>query len=288
MPAARVVQRCRGQILALHAGMRHPTTHNLSRAFLLTLLAATTAGCVAQGTYDQAVAKTEVTQAQLEKTKTALSQSDAELARSREAIAAQQAKIDAYNKVNEETKGALSKSSQSIEELRARLEELKAARAASEVRAALFRSLALKLKEQVDAGELQIVLRDGRMVLQLPNDVLFDSGHTELKPAGQKALKAITAVLKTMPERQFQVAGHTDNVPIHNDKFASNWELSSGRALRVVHLMISEGMVAKELSAAGYSDVDPVAANASAEGRRSNRRTEITLQPNIAEMVPVP
>jgi chemotaxis protein MotB len=268
--------------------MRHPTTHNLSRAFLLTLLAATTAGCVAQGTYDQAVAKTEVTQAQLEKTKTALSQSDAELARSREAIAAQQAKIDAYNKVNEETKGALSKSSQSIEELRARLEELKAARAASEVRAALFRSLALKLKEQVDAGELQIVLRDGRMVLQLPNDVLFDSGHTELKPAGQKALKAITAVLKTMPERQFQVAGHTDNVPIHNDKFASNWELSSGRALRVVHLMISEGMVAKELSAAGYSDVDPVAANASAEGRRSNRRTEITLQPNIAEMVPVP
>jgi chemotaxis protein MotB len=95
-------------------------------------------------------------------------------------------------------------------------------------------------------------------------------------------------VLANMKSRHFQVAGHTDNVPIPNDRFPSNWELSSGRALRVVHYLIDKGMRADMLSAAGYGEMDPVAGNTDAESRRLNRRTEIALQPNIDELVKVP
>jgi chemotaxis protein MotB len=126
------------------------------------------------------------------------------------------------------------------------------------------------------------------MVLRLSNDVLFDTGRTELKPAGKQALEAVAGVLASMPDRHFQIAGHTDNVPIHNAQFASNWELSSGRALRVVHFLIDHDVKPVMLSAAGYGEMDPVSTNDDPGGRKFNRRTEITLQPNIDELVPVP
>jgi len=182
-------------------------------------------------------------------------------------------------------KGALT---QSLDQAKRRLEELRKAQAAAEQRAALFRDLALKLRSMVDAGELKITLRGGRMVLQLPNEVLFDSGRTDLKPTGKDALGSIAQVLKTIEKRHFQVAGHTDNVPIQNSPFASNWELSCARALAVVHFLIGEGVSSELLSAAGYGQFDPLASNENPTGRKSNRRTEIVLQPNIDELVAVP
>lgn len=177
---------------------------------------------------------------------------------------------------------------QSLDQTSRRLEELRKAQTAAEQRAALFRDLALKFRKMVDAGELKITLRDGRMVLQLPNEVLFDSGRTDLKSNGRDALSSIAQVLKTIGSRHFQVAGHTDSVPIQNSVFASNWELSCGRALSVVHFLVSEGVSPDLLSAAGYGEFDPVARNDAAPGRQSNRRTEIVMQPNIDELIAVP
>jgi chemotaxis protein MotB len=88
--------------------------------------------------------------------------------------------------------------------------------------------------------------------------------------------------------RQFQVAGHTDSVPTRTAKFGSNWELSTARALEVVHFLEQANVGRRVLSAAGYSDVDPVAPNDTIEGKRKNRRTAITLQPAIDELVHVP
>jgi chemotaxis protein MotB len=237
--------------------------------------------CVSRGRYDQAVSTTETTRAELQRTQSQLGQSNAEIADLRKQIADLQ-QSDASKS------GDVVASRARIGALQHRLADLEAAQRAAEVRATVYRNLTLRLQKQIDAGDLAVVIRDGRMVLQLPNDVLFDTGQTELKPAGKSALKAISDVLKTMPERQFQIAGHTDDVPIHNDRFTSNWELSSARALRVLHFLIGEGTSAKALSAAGYSEVDPIAANTSPEGRKKNRRTEITLQPNIDELVKLP
>jgi chemotaxis protein MotB len=126
------------------------------------------------------------------------------------------------------------------------------------------------------------------MVLQLSNDVLFDSGRMDLKPAGQKTLKQVAQVLAQLTGRKLQVAGHTDNVPIRGGRFASNWELSSGRAVSVVRFLIEQGVKPEVLSAAGYGEFDPVMPNETAEGKAKNRRIEVVLQPNLDEMVAVP
>ena len=182
-------------------------------------------------------------------------------------------------------KGSLSSS---LAQARERLDELRRAQTAAESRAALFRDVALRLKRMLDAGDLEIALRSGRMVLVLPNDVLFDSGKAELKPYGKQTLVAVAEVLATLDKRRFQVAGHTDDEPIRFSGFPSNWELSSARALAVVGLLIKSGMHPETLSAAGYGQFDPLSPNDSAANRAKNRRTEITLQPNIDELVTLP
>ena len=159
---------------------------------------------------------------------------------------------------------------------------------AADARAALFKQLALKFQKMIDAGELKISLRNGRMVLELRNDVLFDSGHTVIKPQGKLALTKIAPVLRTISDRHFQVAGDTDNMPIITSQFPSNWELSTRRAVEVVRFLIGQGMRPELLSAAGYGEFDPVSSNNDPEGRARNRRIEITLQPNIDELVSVP
>jgi chemotaxis protein MotB len=181
-------------------------------------------------------------------------------------------------------KGSLSKA---LDDTKARLEELRKAQEAQAAQAALFQQFVQKFKKLVDAGQLKITTRSGRLVLQLPNDVLFDSGQTAIKPAGREALVGIAAVLKTVP-RHFQVAGNTDNVPIQTPAFPSNWELSTARAVSVVKLLVAQGVEPRHLSAAGYGEHDPIGGNETSDGRAKNRRIEIILQPDIGELVAAP
>jgi chemotaxis protein MotB len=267
---------------------------HLRSAPLLALLLLSTA-CVTRGTYDDAVRSGDDARAQLQR-ETA---QEAQTAKARDEL---QKKLDDQITLAERLRDELAKLGQSTDKLsaekgtlatalddsRARLEELRRAQAVSELRARFFRDLAVRLKSMVDAGDLAIALRDGRMVLQLPNDVLFASGQVELQPRGRAALKSIASVLKTIPNRHFQVAGHTDNVPIETDRFPSNWELSSARALEVMRVLVAEGIHPAALSAAAYGEHDPIAPNTSERERAKNRRIEITVQPNIDELVYVP
>lgn len=178
--------------------------------------------------------------------------------------------------------------SSALAEAKARLEELRKAQAAADQRAQLFKQLAMKFHKMIDSGQLKVRLRDGRMVIELANDVLFDSGQTNIKPEGQKAIADVAAVLRTIGNRRFQVAGHTDNVPITTAKFNSNWELSTERAVVVVRFLIARGLRPELLSAAGYGEFDPIVPNDSPANKSKNRRIEITLQPNIDELVGIP
>jgi chemotaxis protein MotB len=173
---------------------------------------------------------------------------------------------------------------QGLEDAKGRLEELRKQKAAAEASAATFRSLVQRLKSMIDAGKLQVVIRDGRMLIALPDEVLFDSGKTEIKSGGQTALAQVASVLATIPDRHFLVAGHTDTNPIHTKEFPSNWELSTERAVRVTQFLIAHGMRPQVLAAAGYGEFDPVAANDTPEHRAQNRRIEIVLQPNLADL----
>ncbi|HEY3822005.1 MAG TPA: OmpA family protein [Polyangiaceae bacterium] len=167
-------------------------------------------------------------------------------------------------------------------------DEQKAQLAEAQDRAKTLDDMQTKFKKMIDAGHLKVTTRHGRVVLQLHNDVLFDTGEAEVKPAGKTALAEIAATLRGVGAKRFQVAGHTDNQPITTEKkklFPTNWELSTARAIAVVKLLTSEGVDPSTLSAAGYGPYDPVSPNGSPDGQAKNRRIEITLVPNVTALV---
>ncbi len=166
----------------------------------------------------------------------------------------------------------------------AQLAELRRQKAAAEARLATFRKLVQKLQSMISTKELQVLPRNGRLIIAMPNDILFDSGSVKLKKAGQKTLAKVAEVLATIGDRNFLIAGHTDNIPIKSARFPSNWELSTERAVTVVRFLIKNGMQPKVLAAAGYGPYDPVAPNDNDRNRALNRRIEIVLQPNISEL----
>jgi len=188
--------------------------------------------------------------------------------------------VRAYGKGKADEAGALAAG---MENLQKRLDELEKQKKVAEERAAMFRSLVDKLRSMVDAGQIKVQVRNGRMLLVLPNDILFDSGKTELKPEGKEAIAKVAKVLATM-DRHFLVAGHTDNIAIKTKRFRSNWELSTERAVEVVRLLIDSGMKPSQVGAAGYAEYDPAANNATAEGQAQNRRIEIVVEPNLSEL----
>lgn len=171
-----------------------------------------------------------------------------------------------------------------LQDAKQRLEELRKQKAAAEARAATFRNLVERLRAMINAGQLKVVIREGRMLIALPDDVLFDSGKTDIKPQGQEALTRVAQVLATIPDRHFLVAGHTDNIPIRSGRYKSNWELSAARAIEVAQFLIAKGMKSQVLAAAGYSEFDPVSSNDTPEHRAQNRRIEIVLQPNLSDL----
>ncbi|MBX3183701.1 MAG: OmpA family protein [Polyangiaceae bacterium] len=155
-----------------------------------------------------------------------------------------------------------------------------------------FENLRTRLKKLTDLG-LKVEVRNNRMLIQLPGDVLFDSGKDSLKPEGITILEQVADVVKNDPDlakRYFQVAGHTDSAPLKGGFFRDNWGLSAMRARSVLVFLTGDapkggGLEAKRWSAAGYADTDPVAPNDSDEGRAKNRRVELVVVPDVEEML---
>ena len=112
--------------------------------------------------------------------------------------------------------------------------------------------------------------------IEMNSKILFPSADSELEEEAFPALKALAAVLKTLPN-SIDVEGHTDNVPINNDLFPSNWELSAARSASVVHLFTSYGVNPRRLSSIGYAEFRPIANNTTAQGRLRNRRVKVVI-----------
>lgn len=167
--------------------------------------------------------------------------------------------------------------------LKAELEQLRRMKEAAEKRNAEFNNVMAKLKKMIDAGTLSVKVRKGRMIVTLSSDILFAVGATELTPEGKTAIEELAATLKDIPDRNFLVVGHSDSTPIKK-KFASNWELSSQRAIEVVKLMIASGVPPTMISASGNAEFDPIAENDTPENKTLNRRVEIVFMPKIDEL----
>ena len=143
----------------------------------------------------------------------------------------------------------------------------------------LGRELQQALSNQVATHTVSIQMgRDG-LVISLREAGFFASGSATPKPQTLDTLRQIATSLSRTPY-DLRIEGHTDNVPIHNAEFNSNWELSTARATSIARILLDlKAIPADRLSAAGYAEFHPVASNDTPEGRSQNRRVDLVVQP---------
>lgn len=172
-----------------------------------------------------------------------------------------------------------------LDAARAREAELRRRQQQQEARLSVFRNMLEQFRSMISAGQLRVRVVRGRMVIELPAGILFDSGRAELKPEGQQVLTQVASVLRQINNRDFLVAGHTDNQRIgRGGRYEDNWDLSAARATTVVRFLAQNQVAAEHLGAAGYAEFQPARANDTDENRAQNRRVEIILMPNIEEL----
>jgi len=254
----------------------------------LTLVALLSTGCVTKGTHEvalQELAQTRTSlgdaETRIDEQLTMIERDQAEIARSKEALADLKRRKALLEDGYAEAQDQLSDSQSRLSESESQLETLRQIEAETKKRNEIYARFVSELQKMIDGGQLTVSIEHGRIVINLPNNILFASGHTSLNADGQKAIKQIAGVLKEFADRRYQVEGHTDNVPIQSSRFPSNWELSTARALSVVHLMIKEGVVPENISAAGFGEFRPRADNETKEGQALNRRIEIIMLPDL-------
>lgn len=172
----------------------------------------------------------------------------------------------------------LEQQARATEEHRRRLERVEALKRR-------FEALRANLQGLTKVG-LRVVVRNNRVMIQLPGDVLFDAGRETLRRDGKEVLVKVAEVIRNDPglaSRVFQVVGHTDNARSAGGPFKDNWGLSLMRAREVLAFLVlpadkgGGGLSPGRWSAAGYGDTDPVAENDTSEGKRANRRCELVL-----------
>lgn len=262
-------------------------------------------GCVPKGKYDDKVKKLEATNVQLARTKKQAAQTQAELKSNIEELekridtlenqkANLEKKLSQTRTELEEAEGTISmyenKAGSLEESLKAtkdELDQLRKQQRRQRERLQRYRDLAKKLADTFQSDQLSVKVRDGKMVIEMSDDVLFDSGRARVNENGRKVLEQLAGVLSEL-DREYLVAGHTDDVPISSARFDDNWELSTARATNVVRYLQDEGVSPENLAAAGYSKHDPIASNETEEGRAKNRRIEIILMPKIDELPSLP
>jgi chemotaxis protein MotB len=249
-------------------------------------------GClVTKGTYEQCTGELGQTKSALSTTAgerdKAKAERDATGNKLTEALSQNQTlvtKISSMGQSVEQLLGEKDKLSQERADLSKQVEELNRLRSQSEARAGEYKQLLARLHKMIDAGTLQVKIRNGRMLVRLSSDLLFPPGGVRLKPEARQSIEALAETLKGFPDRKFQVVGHSDATPISTARFPSNWELSAERAIEVVKVMVDAGVPPEMLSAAGSAEFEPLMPNDTLENKLANRRVELVFLPKIDEL----
>jgi len=142
---------------------------------------------------------------------------------------------------------------------------------------AVFDQLRQALDALVRSGKLTVAIVRGQFTVQMPDQVLFDSGQYAIKEEAGATLRALNQILLSLPDRRYQVFGHTDT----DGGPALNWKLSGDRSRAVVEYMVQDGMPAERLTFAGAGEYQPTAPNDTPDNKALNRRIEIVLVPDL-------
>lgn len=259
------------------------------------------AGCVAQDTYQAKVAEAENLQRgyQEESRKNAdLAAKIADLSGRIGALEEESRQLSERIRAEEMNLVAkqadLQAAQQLLEEQQALIQELvrsrvllERAKAQLEKRSGEYEQVSQALREEIQAGQIEISELRGRMTVRLKDQVLFASGSASVNREGRVTLDHLAVPLRGIRGRTIRVEGYTDEVPTApSGPFPSNWELSTARAVAVVRYLQDQGVDPSRLAAAGYGEFHPVASNATPDGRALNRRIEIVLSASIEGMPP--
>ena len=142
----------------------------------------------------------------------------------------------------------------------------------------LARDLASALTAEIVANRIELVAEGRTITLRIRENGSFPSGEADLQTPVRAVLQRVRERLAGT-EGKIEVAGHTDNQPIETDRFRSNWELSSARAVSVAHELMLGGLIPPQrITVSGYADTQPVASNDRDAGRVQNRRVEIVIR----------
>ncbi|MEO7678255.1 MAG: flagellar motor protein MotB, partial [Verrucomicrobiota bacterium] len=141
-----------------------------------------------------------------------------------------------------------------------------------------------EMRADLESKDVTISKLQGKLTVNILDRIMFDSGEAVLKPGGEEVMKKIASLLKDHPELKIHVIGHTDNIQIRSQahsRFASNWELSTARALAALHFLTEKsGLDPRRVGAVGYGEFRPIADNATSDGRAKNRRIAILILPD--------
>jgi len=228
----------------------HAASAVLAAAFMAS-------GCVSTGTYEKLEADKNQEIAALQKQHGTLQEQVQGLQSQRSALEQQQADLRRQVDALEQQKTQLL--------------------TASKQNQSQYDSLVKDLTEEVKKGQLQVRQYKDMLTVDVAEQLFFDSGRATLKDTGKDVLKKVGDALKGYEDKVIRVVGHTDNVPIKTKVFPSNWELSVARATNVVHYLQEVGIPPERMIASGRAEYQPVAENDTPEGRKKNRRIEITL-----------
>jgi len=143
-----------------------------------------------------------------------------------------------------------------------------------------------KFAKEIADKQVRLEMQEKGLVLTVVGDLLFDSGKAAIRREADPVLDKVGGFLKdNVPNLNVGIEGHTDNQPIKHSGWKSNWELSTARALSVLHYLVNqEGISPNRLSAIGYGEYRPVASNDTKEGRQLNRRVEIVIMPKVTKV----
>lgn len=148
------------------------------------------------------------------------------------------------------------------------------------------RLLEERLGQEIRDEQVNLKMTDKGLVITVVADLLFDSGKAKIRKEAYPLMQKVARVLKeNVADYNVGIEGHTDSQPIRHSGWKTNWELSSARALSVLHYLENEESIGPQrLSAVGYGEFRPVASNDSAHGRQLNRRVEIVIMPHVTKV----
>jgi chemotaxis protein MotB len=228
-------------------GMNRRQLQFASATFAAAILAA---GCVSKGDYEKLETDKNGEIAALKKDKTALEQQKTSL---------EQQQADSKKQID------------ALQQEKAKLQTV------SQQDKSQYDALVRNLTDEVQKGQLQVRQYKDMLTVDVAEQLFFDSGRADLKDTGKDVLKKVGEALKGYDDKVIRVVGHTDNVPIKTKLFPSNWELSVARATTVVRYLQETGIPPERMIASGRAEYQPVAENDTPDGRKKNRRIEITL-----------